>query len=273
MPKPIDSMPEPTATNSESPAQTKFDQNNKGEIPSREVPSHEAALSHNCPVRFAPFSRQSSRSTKSRHSAVVVVETDDPTTPGCVSLAEPIHTAHVIINPLFGAVMPPNLEDKHTDSQALLTIIAPTLDEGLSMAQLPTQAKQRKVRSRIHSLQLPDGTWCDDEDALRNDADVRFLDDTWVPSLGPLRHWLRVPYHEVVNLQFGDLLLPSGQWDVDCLEKLLHCVAVPHVIGILPPALDESKDVVVWRGTPTGIFTIASAYARDLEPFVGGCRF
>ncbi|KAK8689375.1 hypothetical protein V6N13_088096 [Hibiscus sabdariffa] len=90
-------------------------------------------------VRFAPFSRQSSRSTKSRHSAVVVVETDDPTTPGCVSLAEPIHTAHVIINPLFGAVMPPNLEDKHTDSQALLTIIAPTLDEGLSMAQLPTQ--------------------------------------------------------------------------------------------------------------------------------------
>ncbi|KAK8973792.1 hypothetical protein V6N11_032922 [Hibiscus sabdariffa] len=41
-------------------------------------------------------------------------------------------------------------------------------------------------------------------------------------------------------------------------------------IGTLPAALDDSDDVVVWRCTPTSIFTIASAYARDLEPMWEG---
>ncbi|KAL4342202.1 hypothetical protein GQ457_08G025410 [Hibiscus cannabinus] len=100
----------------------------------------------------------------------------------------------------------------------------------------------------------------------------RALSSVWeavrenVPFLGSLRLWLRVLFHEVVKLQFEDLILPSGQWDVARLEELLHCAVVPDVMRILPPALDESHDVAVWRGSSTGIFTIAYAYARDLEP-------
>ncbi|KAK8581491.1 hypothetical protein V6N12_071712 [Hibiscus sabdariffa] len=67
-------------------------------------------------------------------------------------------------------------------------------------------------------------------------------------------------------MQFNNLLLHSCQWDVNCLEELLHREVVHHVIGILPPALDDSNDAAVWRCTPTDIFTIASVYARDLEP-------
>ncbi|KAK8716310.1 hypothetical protein V6N13_043625 [Hibiscus sabdariffa] len=37
-------------------------------------------------------------------------------------------------------------------------------------------AKQRKVRNRITSLQLPDGSWCDDENILRSEAANFFRD-------------------------------------------------------------------------------------------------
>ncbi|KAK8705639.1 hypothetical protein V6N13_049237 [Hibiscus sabdariffa] len=38
------------------------------------------------------------------------------------------------------------------------------------------KAKQRKVRNRITSLQLPDGSWCDDENILRSEAANFFRD-------------------------------------------------------------------------------------------------
>ncbi|KAK9030111.1 hypothetical protein V6N11_031542 [Hibiscus sabdariffa] len=74
-------------------------------------------------------------------------------------------------------------------------------------------------------------------------ADVCILDDTWVPSLGPLRQWLRIPNHVADNLQFNDILLHNSQWDADHPRELLHHDVVSHVIGILPPALDDSHDV------------------------------
>ncbi|KAK8985734.1 hypothetical protein V6N11_068973 [Hibiscus sabdariffa] len=99
-----------------------------------------------------------------------------------------------------------------------------------------------------------------------NGADIHVWDDTWVSSLGPLRQWLRLPKHVVDNIKFNDLLLHNGQWDIDQLRELLHHDVISHIIGILPPALDNSHDVVVWRCTPTGIFSIASAYIQALEP-------
>ncbi|KAK8607368.1 hypothetical protein V6N13_053109 [Hibiscus sabdariffa] len=38
------------------------------------------------------------------------------------------------------------------------------------------KAKQRKVRNHITSLQLPDGSWCDDESVLRSEAAKFFRD-------------------------------------------------------------------------------------------------
>ncbi|KAK8527339.1 hypothetical protein V6N12_054557 [Hibiscus sabdariffa] len=78
-----------------------------------------------------------------------------------------------------------------------------------------------------------------------NGANVHILDDTWVPSLRPLRQWLCIPNHVVDNLKFNDLLLHNGQWDVDQLRELLHHDAISHIIELLPPALDNSHDK--WR--------------------------
>ncbi|KAK8494133.1 hypothetical protein V6N12_009730 [Hibiscus sabdariffa] len=97
---------------------------------------HNSSLSS---ARFAPFPRQSSRSSNSKNTAVVVAENDVPTAPGCDSLPEQVHNSPVVVNPLFGAVMTPNLEDKQVEGQALPTTAVSALDEGLTGAQLTDQ--------------------------------------------------------------------------------------------------------------------------------------
>ncbi|KAK8476546.1 hypothetical protein V6N11_066594 [Hibiscus sabdariffa] len=89
--------------------------------------------------------------------------------------------------------------------------------------------------------------------------------DTWVPSLGPLRPWLRVWSHAIANLELNDLLQHDRQWDVSRLSNLLLPEAVPFIIGIPPPNLDVC-DAFAWNSTSSGIFSVASAYAHLLEP-------
>ncbi|KAK8996022.1 hypothetical protein V6N11_076272 [Hibiscus sabdariffa] len=43
-----------------------------------------------------------------------------------------------------------------------------------------------------------------------NGSDVHILDDIWVPFLGPLRQWLRLPDHGADNLHFHDLLVHNA---------------------------------------------------------------
>ncbi|KAK8607186.1 hypothetical protein V6N13_052930 [Hibiscus sabdariffa] len=91
--------------------------------------------------RFAPFPHQSHRSNKSRHTAVVVVENDDPTAPGCDSLPVPAHNSHVdtIVSSLFGVVMPPSLDDTSIVCQVLTNVAVFTLDECLTETQSQDQ--------------------------------------------------------------------------------------------------------------------------------------
>ncbi|KAK8508692.1 hypothetical protein V6N11_037646 [Hibiscus sabdariffa] len=97
-----------------------------------------------------------------------------------------------------------------------------------------------------------------------NGMDVNVWNDTWVPSLGPLRLWLRSSPLVVASLTFDDLLLHDRQWDVNRLSGSLLPEAIPFVVGI-PPPLVGTCDVLSWNSTPAGNFTVASAYARLLE--------
>ncbi|KAK9030203.1 hypothetical protein V6N11_031633 [Hibiscus sabdariffa] len=96
--------------------------------------------------------------------------------------------------------------------------------------------------------------------------DVHLWNDTWVPSVGPLRPWLSNALPSVNQLHFEDMLHADGNWNVSRLSELLDQGVVPHVLGVLPPSFDNARDRVAWRLTPTGAFTVASAYEGFLSP-------
>ncbi|KAK9005510.1 hypothetical protein V6N11_042939 [Hibiscus sabdariffa] len=97
-------------------------------------------------------------------------------------------------------------------------------------------------------------------------TDVHLWNDTWVPSVGPLRPWLSNALPSVNQLHFDDMLHADGNWNVSRLSELLDQAVVPHVLGVLPPSFDDARDRVAWRLTPTGAFTVASAYEGFLSP-------
>ncbi|KAK9032700.1 hypothetical protein V6N11_056958 [Hibiscus sabdariffa] len=95
-------------------------------------------------------------------------------------------------------------------------------------------------------------------------ADISVWNDTWVPSLGPLRPWLLSWSRAVASLTFDDLLQNDRQWNVNRLSVLLLPEAIPFFIGI-PPTFEDACDALSWNSTSTGIFSVASAYAHFLE--------
>ncbi|KAK9001422.1 hypothetical protein V6N11_083206 [Hibiscus sabdariffa] len=96
--------------------------------------------------------------------------------------------------------------------------------------------------------------------------DVHLWNDTWVPSLGHLRPWASSTSSNIDDLHFEDLLLDDGHRNVGCLLDLVHNSAVPHIMGVLPPPFGGLRDTVAWKLTPTGSFSIASAYDNLVDP-------
>ncbi|KAL4285040.1 hypothetical protein GQ457_16G029350 [Hibiscus cannabinus] len=78
--------------------------------------------------------------------------------------------------------------------------------------------------------------------------------------------WLSNALPSVNQLHFTDMLHADGNWNVSRLSELLDQAVVPHVLGVLPPSFDDARDRVAWRLTPTGAFTVASAYEGFLSP-------
>ncbi|KAK8996202.1 hypothetical protein V6N11_076449 [Hibiscus sabdariffa] len=101
--------------------------------------------------------------------------------------------------------------------------------------------------------------------------DVHLWNDTWVPNLGPLRPWLTHALSGIDHMHFADMLQADSNSNTSRLSALLDPVAVPCVIGVLPPSLDDARDIVAWRCTPTGVFTVASAYASLLSESWDSC--
>ncbi|KAK8554001.1 hypothetical protein V6N12_030980 [Hibiscus sabdariffa] len=64
------------------------------------------------------------------------------------------------------------------------------------------------------------------------------------------------------TLSLGTCLgvLVDGTWDIGYLHDILLLGAIDHVVGVLPPSTDETQDMLAWRSTQDGNFTMASAY-------------
>ncbi|KAK8512271.1 hypothetical protein V6N12_031994 [Hibiscus sabdariffa] len=83
---------------------------------------------------------------------------------------------------------------------------------------------------------------------LIGDGNVAHLwDDVWVPTLGPLHQWSLSSATSLENLSISNLVLLSGNWDMDKLSNLLQPVAIPHVIGTTSPGMTGHVDACGWR--------------------------
>ncbi|KAK8486111.1 hypothetical protein V6N12_010315 [Hibiscus sabdariffa] len=101
--------------------------------------------------------------------------------------------------------------------------------------------------------------------------DVYLWNDTSVSNLGPLRPWLSHASFSIDHMHFADMLQADGNWNTSRLSSLLDPVVVSYVIGVPPPSLDDTCDMVAWRCTPTGVFTVASAYECLLSASWDAC--
>ncbi|KAK8554005.1 hypothetical protein V6N12_030984 [Hibiscus sabdariffa] len=67
-------------------------------------------------------------------------------------------------------------------------------------------------------------------------------------------------------LKLYALILVDGTWDIGYLHDILLLGAIDHVVGVLPPSTDETQDMLAWRSTQDGNFTMASAYELMVKP-------
>ncbi|KAK8494734.1 hypothetical protein V6N12_076186 [Hibiscus sabdariffa] len=243
-------------------------------------------------TRFTPFPRPTTRLKKSNHSAVVVSESDDPVILADDSIPVVVRdsfAAPIVPNTLLGAVKPPNLEGGQlqplpSPSAAVVIRNAPSSSalpqksrtDWISRGDRNTsyfhrKAKQQKIRNHIDSLQLPDGSWCDDEQVLHTQAAGFFRTLYSDPEASSGSYPISgcfpsMPLHHMDSLAS----VPSPQendrqWDVNRLSVLLLPEDVPFVIGI-PPPIEDTCDALSWGSTRSEIFSVASAYAHLLEP-------
>ncbi|KAK8992787.1 hypothetical protein V6N11_048857 [Hibiscus sabdariffa] len=90
----------------------------------------------------------------------------------------------------------------------------------------------------------------------------RGISRAWA-SLRENIRWLLGDGSEIHISDFFGLLNANGQWDIDRLSVVLLPVAIPHIMGILPPQTDATCDIISWSKSSSGVFTLASTY-RDL---------
>ncbi|KAK8579001.1 hypothetical protein V6N12_069336 [Hibiscus sabdariffa] len=65
-----------------------------------------------------------------------------------------------------------------------------------------------------------------------------------VPSLGLLRPWASSDLSTFDHLHFSYSAQDDGDWNVQRLSEFLDPSIVPHVIGVLPPSLEDRHNTV-----------------------------
>ncbi|KAK8600075.1 hypothetical protein V6N12_049934 [Hibiscus sabdariffa] len=198
-------------------------------------------------TRFAHFPRPSSQFNKANHTVVVVDENVN------LNVHSPA-PVFVQADPL----VPCDMVTMSKDSGEYLP----------SGILRDKKAKQRKVRNRITSLQLPDGSWCDAESVLRSEA-TKFFRGLFLDNDSNCRAsypfsvcFPTVPQHVLDSLANAPSFSEAnGNWNTSRLSALLDLVAVPYVIGVLPPSLDDARDMVAGGARPSG-FSLLPRHMR-----------
>ncbi|KAL4332635.1 hypothetical protein GQ457_07G011670 [Hibiscus cannabinus] len=70
-----------------------------------------------------------------------------------------------------------------------------------------------------------------------------------------------LPQAPVVNhLGFSNFIMTGSHWDYVRLASFFTNDIVSHIVGILPPSIVGGHDFVAWKGTNSGVFSLASTY-------------
>ncbi|KAK8995182.1 hypothetical protein V6N11_069627 [Hibiscus sabdariffa] len=78
--------------------------------------------------------------------------------------------------------------------------------------------------------------------SVGNGRAIDILRDVWVPSLGPLSRFSLDPALASRNLTFANLTTVDGNWDVMSLFALFDTQAIPHILSIKCPSLEDGND-------------------------------
>ncbi|KAK8537488.1 hypothetical protein V6N12_043650 [Hibiscus sabdariffa] len=80
---------------------------------------------------------------------------------------------------------------------------------------------------------------------LGNGESVNFFSDIWVPALGPLSDYSKIPASAMSQISFASVLNEHGEWDVAKLSEVFTVNAVPYILGIKPPDTQSGPDINV----------------------------
>ncbi|KAK8502137.1 hypothetical protein V6N12_012587 [Hibiscus sabdariffa] len=230
-------------------------------------------------ARFGPFPRPSSRFNKANHTVVVVDENANPNvhspTPNPLSL---LSTASGSIPAV--PIVSCEKVSRPQDSEG--SIPAGTLRDNYLMALgvMMSLFCARKWLSFFRDLFLDNGSISRTPYPFAGCFPT--MPQHVLDSLAHMstfsepcnRGGLGVPRCNERNLAFMHKLafqLTDGNWNTSRLSALLDPVVVPYVIGVPPPSLDDTRDMVAWRCTPTEAFTVASTYECLLSASWDAC--
>ncbi|XP_026442305.1 uncharacterized protein LOC113341766 [Papaver somniferum] len=97
---------------------------------------------------------------------------------------------------------------------------------------------------------------------ISNGMGVQIWDNPWVPQIRD--HIVSKPADISVDIQkVSDLILSStGEWNMELLENIFSPEMVGNITSIYLSIDDNSKDILVWRCTPSGKFSTNSCYKQ-----------
>ncbi|GMJ08231.1 hypothetical protein like AT4G29090 [Hibiscus trionum] len=97
--------------------------------------------------------------------------------------------------------------------------------------------------------------------SLGNGESVNFLQDVWIPVLGPLRNHLLYHVSLGSTFSFAEFITNDGNWDLAKLSMFFTQTVVQHIAGIKCPTFQDVSDSCFWKHDSKHVFSIQSAYA------------
>jgi hypothetical protein len=99
---------------------------------------------------------------------------------------------------------------------------------------------------------------------VRNGKKIRIWQERWLPNA--LMYKVMSPPTVLNPLATVSELIKedTGWWDIDLLKRIFTTEEV-NLIQAMPVSSTSQDDILVWRGTKTGMFTVRSAYYIQLE--------
>lgn len=93
---------------------------------------------------------------------------------------------------------------------------------------------------------------------IRNNQNIKFWQDSWVPGLGPLSEHASTILEHARNFFVSTYGSEEG-WNWDSLRSLLPNHICQKIASLKPPSRDM-KDFPIWHHSYDGFFSIKSAY-------------